>query len=100
MIVREWFVRRGATSDRAIVLPDTAGPPSPRQPVHDDYDRKKSEVSTEDTSLVVDGSHYGGERRKRDCPVCGLSVRISARWGTYYSHNRPGTTIVCPQSDQ
>lgn len=93
MAQRRYFVRRFVNNcDRAVVLPATDGPPSPRRGDYDDYDRPRTAA---EPALPTLDERYIPMAYKTNCPECGRSVKFSQRQQHYYSHTKPGTTEIC-----
>jgi hypothetical protein len=95
---RRYRVRRFVNNcDRAVVLPDNGGSPSPRRGDYDDYDGPRAAPKPKPTVPVIDW-RYIPDTSRRVCPVCGREVKYNERRQFYYSHNLPDSVKVCIQS--
>jgi hypothetical protein len=97
---RRNLVRRFVSNnDRAVALPDTNAPPSPRRGDYDDYQRP-AEVPQEPETPAEVPAEPVPENPRVTCPHpgCGRQVRFNVRRSYYYSHTLPGSATTCPQS--
>jgi hypothetical protein len=96
MSQRRYFVRRFVNNcDRAVALPNTAGPPSPRRGDYDDYQRPRA--TPEPTKPTVD-DRYIPDTTREACPACGRMVRFNKSRQYYYCHTLTGSIERCALS--